>query len=447
VARPSRPARLALLPILAAAVVSILGTAPAVAQTAPICVVEIGGHSLALADRPELAIPVDAHSSVLVVGGSAVPVTSVDVAISVWPFPPALIALDPPEPTQLWAGELPVAEYSRFGAGLYQVAATTDVADCAVRGWVNVTGRSPLETPVGWVGLGLVAIGVVVALRAVFSRRTGGLVAIVGGVITGLGLLLLAQQAGLHAITPQSALVWTVVPGAIAGAANAIAGAFTSAAPAGAGAGAGGAAATTPTVAPPTAPTPPPAAPAGPTSPNSPPVGTSPGGAGPTAVGAGSVASGSGAAAAAGGTAAGPSGPAAGATGEDPPRTTYARLTSPDAVVVNTVFDVVVGLADRPDPRVVGEAMTRPPTSVGAYTITIQLVADGMRLAERSGTWRLDLPVTSAEPYPVAAVPSVSPSVRWRSSARPTSSSTRPPPLRRRPGSTCRCRPGTLRRT
>ncbi len=82
----------------------------------------------------------------------------------------------------------------------------------------------------------------------------------------------------------------------------------------------------------------------------------------------------------------------------------YARLSCPDAVVVDTAFDVVVGLAPQPDQRVVGEAMTRPPTSVGAYTITIQLVADGMRLAEPTGTWRVDLPVTADEPYPAATV-------------------------------------------
>jgi hypothetical protein len=96
--------------------------------------------------------------------------------------------------------------------------------------------------------------------------------------------------------------------------------------------------------------------------------------------------------------------PSGAAADEDPPRTTYARLSSPDAVVVDTAFDVVVGLADRPDPRVVGEAMTRPPTSLGAYTMTIQLVADGMRLAEPTGTWRLDLPVSADEPYPAATV-------------------------------------------
>ena len=115
-----------------------------------------------------------------------------------------------------------------------------------------------------------------------------------------------------------------------------------------------------------------------------------------TAVGAGGAGS--------AGTDAGVTTPTTAAPDDDPPRTSYARLSCPDAVVVDTAFDVIVGLAPQPDERVVGEAMTRPPSSVGAYTITIQLVAAGMRLAEPTGTWRVDLPVTADEPYPAATV-------------------------------------------
>ena len=82
----------------------------------------------------------------------------------------------------------------------------------------------------------------------------------------------------------------------------------------------------------------------------------------------------------------------------------YAKLSAPDAVVVEVAFDVVVGLADRPDPRVVGDVMTRPPSSVGAYVMTIQMVADGMRLADPAGTWRVDLPVTADAPYPETTI-------------------------------------------
>jgi CHAT domain-containing protein len=415
---------LTLLPILGAALAWMLGAQAAVAQPQGTCLVGIDGQSLENADAPERAITVDADGTVVVSVRSQVPVTRADVAISVWPFPPAVIPLRPPEPLQSWDGPLSVAEYSRFGAGLYQVAATTDVAGCEAHGWVNVTGRSPLETPVGWAALGVATVGVLVALRAAFSRSTSGLVAVAGGVIAGVGLLVLAQQAGLQAITPQSAVIWTALPGAIGGIANVVGGAFTSSVPAGGtvgsaaggGGGAGGGAV----------------------------GGAGPAGGGP--IGTGGAAGGGPAGAAGGGSAAvggvgatprpdddddgtrvwdtatpdaepprppagefipvgaGVTTPVTAAPDEDPPRTTYARLSCPDAVVVDTAFDVSVGLAAKPDQRVVGEAMTRPPSSVGAYTITIQLVADGMRLAEPTGTWRVDLPVTADDPYPATTV-------------------------------------------
>ena len=416
-----------LLPILGVALVWALGVGPAGAQTA-VCQAVIGDRSLSSAGAPGQAIAVDADGSVVVALSAGVPVSRVDVEISVWPLPPAQVRLPPVTGAQIWADELAVAEYSRFGTGLYQVAVVTDVPGCEAHGWVNVTGRSPLETPVGWVALGLVAFGVMIALRAVFSRRTGGLVAVIGGAIAGVGLLLLAQQAGLHAITPQSAVIWTVLPGAIGGIANVLGGAFTS--PVGAGAAAPAPPPTTsapppappltPTAAPPTTSAPPappttstptPAPPV--TSTTKPPVApTAP--APPASIPASVAAGGAGTI---GGAVANPprddeddgtkvwAVPTSPVTEErDPPRTTYARLSAPDAVVVDTAFDVVVGLAERPDERVVGEAMTRPTASVGPYTMTIQLLADGMRLAEPDGTWRLDLLVTADEPYPVATV-------------------------------------------
>ncbi len=176
----------------------------------------------------------------------------------------------------------------------------------------------------------------------------------------------------------------------------------------------------TPPYVPPSTPYVPPSAPATPPTPAttvSPGSAPAVGGAGPVAAGAGTVAAGTGSVSVGdvhgSGTVVGHSrtvsvgsdaGPTTAAPDDDPPRTSYARLSCPDAVVVDTAFDVIVGLAPQPDRRVVGEAMSRPPTSVGAYTITIQLVADGMRLAEPTGTWRVDLPVTADEPYPAATV-------------------------------------------
>jgi hypothetical protein len=85
----------------------------------------------------------------------------------------------------------------------------------------------------------------------------------------------------------------------------------------------------------------------------------------------------------------------------DPPRTAYARLDAPETAVVGEEIEVGVGLAEQPTPGVVGGPMTRPETSVGPYSLAVQLVAEGFRLRDGE-TWRRELPVTAEAPYPVA---------------------------------------------
>ena len=351
----------------------LLGTAAALffatpvgAQTTGDCIVLVNGLSLAEADGPERAIPIDADSAAFVTGQSIRPVTRTAVSIGVWPAS-VIVADEASAPTTDWVGSLPVADYARFGSGLYEITATTDV--CQVHGWVNVTGQSPLQTPAGLMSVGIVVVGLLIALRAILTAGRGNTwLAIVGGVVTGIGLLLFAQQAGVTGITPTSAILWTVVPGAISGVLNQVVGGLSQTAPGTAPGSAGPAPGGVPTSAPP-APGPP-----------MEPVPPAP------SIGGGGVTIGTG----------------AGTIGNepDPPRTTFARLSCPDAVVAEQAFDLIVGLADRPDARVVGEALRRPPSSVGPYTMTIQLVADGLRLADPRASWRIDLPVTADEPYP-----------------------------------------------
>lgn len=86
---------------------------------------------------------------------------------------------------------------------------------------------------------------------------------------------------------------------------------------------------------------------------------------------------------------------------EDPPRTAYARLDAPDVAVAEEEIEVVVGLAAEQSPGVAGPSMTRPDSSVGSYTLTVQLVAEGFRL--RAGeTWRRELEVTAKAAWPAA---------------------------------------------
>ena len=85
----------------------------------------------------------------------------------------------------------------------------------------------------------------------------------------------------------------------------------------------------------------------------------------------------------------------------DPPRTAYARLDAPDVAVAEEEIQVVVGLAEKQSPGVVGGPMTRPDASIGSYTLTVQLVAEGFRLRDGE-TWRRELPVTAEAPWPEA---------------------------------------------
>ena len=78
---------------------------------------------------------------------------------------------------------------------------------------------------------------------------------------------------------------------------------------------------------------------------------------------------------------------ATGGHGADPPRVSYAHLDAPDAVVALTPFDLDVGLAAEPDADVDAAPIVRPAWSHGAYTLTIQLLADGFeRSRSRSGS-------------------------------------------------------------
>ncbi len=60
---------------------------------------------------------------------------------------------------------------------------------------------------------------------------------------------------------------------------------------------------------------------------------------------------------------------------------------------------LVVGLSREPVAGVVGGPLVRPPSSVGPYTLVVQVVADGFTLTG-NGDWRRELPVTVEAPYP-----------------------------------------------
>jgi hypothetical protein len=74
-------------------------------------------------------------------------------------------------------------------------------------------------------------------------------------------------------------------------------------------------------------------------------------------------------------------------------------LDCPSAVVAGSELELKVGLSEKPGPGVAGTRLVRPKSSVGAYQLAIQVVAEGFSL--RPGeSWRVLLEVTRRQPYP-----------------------------------------------
>jgi hypothetical protein len=324
---------------------------PANAQAEGACVVAIEGRSVdEIADWAD-AVAVDAAGTVTLQGRSDTPVSFLRVELD---FAGLLLRISP-EGVQAaggdWAAVLNVADHASQGVGLYRVVATTD--GCTAKGWVKVVGRSPFTTTAGLVATGVVLFGLVLQVIGLIRARKGkGMVlSLIGGVPTGLGALVLSQQFGVLPVTAGWASAWAVGPGLVGGVARA------------------GIAALTRPGAPPEPPmtrAEPPAAAEGATAGAEPPATVTP----------------------------------SGAPERDPPRSAYALLDCPGVVVAEEEFDLTVGISPTPTPGVTGDAMVRPESSVGPYTLSVQVVADGFRLIGGPGSWRRDLRVTADAPYP-----------------------------------------------
>ena len=290
---------------------------------------------------------------------------------------------------QRFSEALRISDISDIGVGWYHIEVKS--GSCSEAFWVRVYGRSPLTTIIGIgaalvVVLGLALVGVAV-LRARHNQPSlwWGVGA---GLLTGLGLCVLAQQFSVVAFTPVALAVFLGGGAAVGAGSTAVAGT------------AGGAATT---ATPPLDPSPPPApTPSAPPSsspaPPPPPAGSAPPSPAPAPSAPPSP----------GGSAPPPSPshtlpPPVGATDDeaaiDPPRRSFARIECDDAVVASTAFDLTVGLSPTPVIGVVGPALVRPPSSVGDYELVAHVVADGFELAEGE-TWRKTMLVSVQEPYP-----------------------------------------------
>lgn len=374
-----------------------------VAAASPGCEVMLNGRSLSAAQTADSAIRLEADPAVPVAWMSDQPAAGAIVRVSAGP----LTLLEKPVPDARgteWRGAVDLARQATKVVGLYQVTVITE--SCTVQGLVRFPG-SPFDTPMGWVSLGLIiggALGVLGGLLRAFRGRGGPLIAFIAGAVAGAGTLLLSQQSGFAAIGSTNLFTWTVGPGAVSAVAQVVVSAV----------------ARTARRAP--APSRPPLSdrtmsiPRPPTSARLPTFGRPPASAREVTI---DLDVGVDAAAPPAPPPAAPpttepgrvtgdvvdtdvDGPAAGATvgaGSELPRESYARLECPDAVVERAEFEVIVGLMDRPDPRVTGGPMRLPDWVVGPYTMTVQVVADGYAL-RADESWRLELPVSARDPYP-----------------------------------------------
>ncbi|MGZ8610968.1 MAG: CHAT domain-containing protein [Actinomycetota bacterium] len=365
-----------------AVLAALVGPAPAAAQGTGVCDVLVNGGDVERHAEVERALVVDVNEPTTVVfSGTSRTRAPVEVWVEFagvrWPVP--IRTVESPGRGGSWqTSGVPVADYAWAGVGLYRVVATGGGCD-PVEGWVKIVGRSPFTTAAGATATVVLLIGLVLQVTGLVrgARGKGGLVlSTLGGVPAGLGAIVLAQQAGVVPITEGWAVTWLVAPGFVGGVANRLL------APRGA---PGGADAAPGREFPETAaPTPEPATAA----PRAEPVTA----AEPTTDTVGS----------AGAPAAGA--PAAGAPERDPPRSAYALLTCPGVVVAGSAFDLLVGLSETPTPGVPGGPMVRPASSVGPYTLSVQVVADGFSLLDASGRWRRELRVTADAPYPSIAL-------------------------------------------
>jgi CHAT domain-containing protein len=83
----------------------------------------------------------------------------------------------------------------------------------------------------------------------------------------------------------------------------------------------------------------------------------------------------------------------------DPPRSSYGYIECADSVIANEVFEVVIGLSEMRAAGVAGEAIVRPASSIGPYSIDMHVIADGFRTNDDESLFHTLL-VTAELPYP-----------------------------------------------
>lgn len=149
-------------------VVSVLGLpAPAGAQITGGCSATIAGSDAGAAQSVRTAIPVDEKQTVVVQGNAPGPITGYNIYLvfAGIKIPAGSGTVDNGKTS--YQTTVNVADYSKYGAGIYRVQGETIGTPCEGWAYVKVTGRFPLTTLAGIVATLLTALGL---LGLILSR-------------------------------------------------------------------------------------------------------------------------------------------------------------------------------------------------------------------------------------------------------------------------------------
>ncbi len=185
--------------VVAIAVLAALTLVPAApAEIEGPCQATIAGRNVAALDTGARGEPivVAEDARVPVSMSSARPITRLKVELEFGGV--AWTVHDAPTEGTSWARVVNVADYSKYGVGLYKVVGRSEGQGftCAGAALVEVEG-SPLRTPAGIAALAAATVGTIGLLSLLFRRRASGAAPFVGaffGLLLGAGVGLLLQQ-------------------------------------------------------------------------------------------------------------------------------------------------------------------------------------------------------------------------------------------------------------
>lgn len=175
---------------------SVPAAGPAVADVIGPCTAQFNGIDVgridSLSSQLELDVADDLVFSGLQPGGTSE--ATVDVMIGPVTVETVSTAYDPK--TEAFTAIIDLDDVAPYTVGLVRIRGGTD--GCVAEAWLRITGRFPLTTLAGITAAGLTIGGITGQLGAIASRRRWSRAAsALGGIATGAGGAVVAQQFGL----------------------------------------------------------------------------------------------------------------------------------------------------------------------------------------------------------------------------------------------------------